>query len=165
MSSRFSRRLLLSSLVIATGLVAASRADTKPDQPIAFSHRIHAQDNAIPCLYCHVYARRGPVAGLPSVQRCAGCHGQVAKDKPEVVKLMGYWSRREPIPWQRVHDLPDFTRFSHKRHVLAEVDCRECHGDVQKMEAAVQVASLTMGFCLECHKRRQASTDCLTCHY
>lgn len=159
------RRFLISVVAFASALVAASRAETRLDQPIAFSHRIHAQDNAIPCLYCHAYARRGPVAGLPSVQRCAGCHSQVAKDKPEVVKLMGYWSRREPIPWLRVHDLPDFTRFSHKRHVLAEVDCRECHGNVQGMEAAVQVSSLTMGFCLECHKRRQASTDCLTCHY
>jgi hypothetical protein len=149
----------------ASALVAASRAETKSQQPIAFSHRIHAQDNAIPCLYCHAYARRGPVAGLPAVQRCAGCHMRVATDKPEIVKVMGYWNRREPIPWQRVHDLPDFVRFSHKRHVLAQVDCRECHGDVQRMDIAVQVSSLEMGFCLACHKRRGASTDCLACHH
>lgn len=145
--------------------VVASRAEAPQAQPIAFSHRIHAQDHAIPCLHCHAYARRGPVAGLPSVQRCVGCHTTIAKERPEILKLMGYWERNEPIPWQRVHDLPDFVRFNHKRHVLAQVDCRECHGDVQRMEAATQVSSLLMGFCLECHRRRGASTDCLTCHY
>jgi hypothetical protein len=164
-NSRTSRLLPLTLVALGTAPFVASRAETTPAQPIAFSHRIHAQDNAIPCLYCHAYARRGPVAGLPSLQRCVGCHAQVAKDKPEVVKLMGYWSRREPIPWQRVHDLPDYVRFNHKRHVLAEVDCRECHGEVRQMEAATQVASLEMGFCLACHKRRGASTDCLTCHH
>jgi predicted CXXCH cytochrome family protein len=94
-----------------------------------------------------------------------GCHTTIAKERPEVLKLMGYWDRSEPIPWERVHDLPDFVRFNHKRHVLAEVECRECHGDVQSMEAAQQVNSLEMGFCLECHRRRGASTDCLTCHH
>lgn len=154
------------SLLLAAASVVASRAETAAvDQPVAFSHRIHAQDNAIPCLYCHAYARRGPVAGLPSVQRCAGCHTTIAKEKPEVVKLMDYWDKGTPIPWKRVHDLPDFVRFNHKRHVLARVECRECHGDVERMDAASQVSSLSMGFCLQCHEKRGAPNDCLTCHY
>jgi hypothetical protein len=151
--------------LLAAAPVVASRAEAKFEQPIAFSHKIHVQDNGIACLHCHAYARRGPVAGLPSVQRCAGCHTTIAKDKPEVLKTMGYWERNEPIPWQRVHDLPDYVRFNHKRHVLAQVECRECHGAVETMEAAQQVSSLTMGFCLQCHRKRNASTDCLTCHY
>ena len=160
------RQLVAASFALLAGApVIASRAESPHVQPIAFSHRVHAQDHAIPCLYCHAYARRGPVAGLPSVQRCAGCHMTIAKDRPEVAKLMDYWDRGQPIPWERVHDLPDFVRFNHKRHVLAQVDCRECHGDVQRMEAAQQVKSLEMGFCLECHRRRSASTDCLTCHH
>ena len=160
------RQLIAASFALVAGApVIASRAEAPKAQPIAFSHRVHAQDHAIPCLYCHPYARRGPVAGLPSVQRCVGCHTTIANERPEVLKLMGYWDRAEPIAWERVHDLPDFVRFNHKRHVLAQVDCRECHGDVQSMEAAQQVNSLEMGFCLECHRRRGASTDCLTCHY
>lgn len=156
------------SLLAAASLPACQAWPREPvaaQQPIAFSHRLHVADNRIPCLYCHAYARRGPVAGLPSVQRCVGCHAAIAKEKPEVAKLMGYWDGRQPIPWKRVHDLPDYVRFNHKRHVLGRVDCRECHGEVERMEAAVRVSSLQMSFCLDCHRRRGASTDCLTCHH
>jgi hypothetical protein len=134
-------------------------------QPLAFSHRVHARDNAIPCQLCHAYARRGPVAGIPSVQRCVQCHQSVAPTKPEIVKLMAYWKAKKPIAWLRVHDLPDYVRFTHKRHVLAGVACQTCHGDVAQMEAASQTAPLTMGWCLNCHKERRAPTDCLVCHY
>jgi hypothetical protein len=134
-------------------------------QPLTFSHRIHAGDNAISCLVCHPYARRSPVAGIPSVQRCAQCHLTIAATKPEVVKLLGYWERKQPIPWVRVHDLPDYVRFTHKRHVLAAIACQTCHGEVAGMEAASRTAPLTMGWCLDCHRARQASTECLTCHY
>jgi hypothetical protein len=134
-------------------------------QPLAFSHRIHAGDNAIPCQLCHSYARRGPVAGIPSVQRCAQCHLTIATDKPEIVKLLKYWESKEPIPWLRVHDLPDYVRFTHKRHVLAGIMCQTCHGDVARMEAAVRTAPLTMGWCVSCHKERHGPTECLTCHY
>jgi hypothetical protein len=134
-------------------------------QPLAFSHRVHARDNAIPCQLCHAYARRGPVAGIPSVQRCVQCHLSVAPTKPEIVKLMASWKAKKPIAWLRVHDLPDYVRFTHKRHVLAGVACQTCHGDVAQMEAASQTAPLTMGWCLNCHKERRAPTDCLACHY
>ncbi len=134
-------------------------------QPLAFSHRVHVRDNAIPCQLCHAYARRGPVAGIPSVQRCVQCHLSVAPTKPEIVKLMAYWKAKKPIAWLRVHDLPDYVRFTHKRHVLAGVACQTCHGDVMQMEAASQTAPLTMGWCLNCHKERRAPTDCLVCHH
>jgi hypothetical protein len=134
-------------------------------QPIAFSHLIHAGTNAIPCQLCHTYARRGPVAGIPSVQRCVQCHQTIVPERPEIAKLMEYWKAKKPIAWVRVHDLPDYVRFTHKRHVLAGVACQNCHGDVAKMEAAVQTAPLTMGWCLTCHTERHAPTDCLACHY
>lgn len=170
LGSRLNRRPLrrLAWLALGVALLVGARAssgDPEAAQPIAFSHRVHARDNQVPCLYCHAYARRGPVAGLPSVQRCAGCHSTIATDAAEVRKLMGFWQRRQPIPWRRVHDLPDYVRFDHKRHVVSGVDCRECHGDVAGMDAAVRVSSLEMGFCIGCHDRRGASTDCLTCHH
>ena len=134
-------------------------------QPLAFSHRVHAKDNAMPCQLCHTYARRGPVAGIPSVQRCVQCHLVIAPTTPEIVKLMAYWKDKKPIPWVRVYDLPDYVRFTHKRHVLAGVACERCHGDVAHMEAASQAAPLTMGWCLDCHNARKAQTDCPVCHY
>ena len=134
-------------------------------QPIAFSHAHHVTDVGLDCQMCHVYARRSPVAGIPSVETCAGCHEQVLSDRPEIQKVLEYWKTRQPIPWVRIHDLPDYARFSHKRHVLDGIDCAECHGDVGQMEAAVQVESLSMGWCVTCHEERGASLDCLTCHY
>ena len=144
--------------------VPAQTTDDR-QQPIAFSHRIHATDNSIPCQLCHTFARRGPVAGIPSVQRCAQCHLTISPRKPEIVKLLAYWKDKKPIPWVRVHELPDYVRFTHKRHVLAGVECQTCHGDVARMDAAVQTAPLTMGWCLSCHQARQAPTDCLVCHH
>ena len=140
-------------------------AGTPFTQPIDFSHHHHVTEIGLDCQMCHVYARRSQVAGIPSVQRCAGCHEQVLTDAPEVRRLMEFWENEEPIPWVRVHDLPDYVRFSHKRHVRGGVTCAECHGDVGQMESAVQVESLSMGWCLNCHQEREASRDCLICHY
>ena len=134
-------------------------------QPIAFSHAHHVTEIGIDCQFCHAYARRGPVAGIPSVQRCAGCHRVVLSEEPEILRVLEYWENEEPIPWVRVHDLPDHVRFTHKAHVRAGVGCEACHGDVAGMEAAVQVESLSMGWCVSCHEDRGATRDCLACHY
>ena len=134
-------------------------------QPIAFSHSHHVTEIGIDCQFCHAYARRGPVAGIPSVQRCAGCHSVVLSEEPEILRVLEYWENEEPIPWVRVHDLPDHVRFTHKAHVRAGVGCETCHGDVAGMEAAVQVESLSMGWCVSCHEDRGATRDCLACHY
>ena len=134
-------------------------------QPIAFSHRQHVTEIGIDCQFCHVYARRGPVAGIPSVQTCVGCHRVILNEQPEIQKIMQFWEDEAPIPWVRVHDLPDYVRFTHKRHFAAGLGCETCHGDVGQMEIAEQVESLSMGWCLSCHDNRQAPSDCLVCHY
>jgi hypothetical protein len=153
---------------------AASAADETGDtgsltdqttQPIDFSHAHHVSEIGIDCQFCHAYARRGPVAGIPSVQRCAGCHESVLSEEPEIVRVLEYWENEEPIPWVRVHDLPDYVRFGHKPHVRAGVACASCHGNVEEMDAAVQVESLSMGWCLSCHEERGVTRDCLACHY
>ncbi len=147
-------------------LAAADAMPVEPDvQPIAFSHAHHVTEIGLDCQMCHVYARRSPVAGIPSVGVCAGCHKHVLSDQPEIQKILAFWEDERPIPWVRVHDLPDHVRFTHKRHVLGGVDCAECHGNVSSMEIARQVESLSMGWCVTCHEERDASNDCLTCHY
>ena len=134
-------------------------------QPIAFSHAHHVTEVGVDCQFCHAYARRGPVAGIPSVQRCVGCHRVVLSEQPEILKVLEYWENEEPIPWVRVHDLPDYVRFAHKPHIRAGVDCADCHGNVEKMQAAVQIESLSMGWCLSCHQEHDVTRDCLACHY
>ena len=139
---------------------------TSPEQPIAFSHRIHAGDNAIPCLYCHTQARRSISAGVPSVDKCMGCHGDVAADRPQIRLLATYAETGQPIPWIKVHDLPDFVHFTHKRHVAAGIECQECHGAVEAMDVVSREAPTKMGLCLTCHRDNEVEhgTDCWTCH-
>jgi Zn ribbon nucleic-acid-binding protein len=144
-----------------------------PAQPVNFNHQIHAGRLGMDCLYCHFGADKSKVAGIPPVSTCMGCHKIAATDRPEVQKLTGYYDRREPIPWVRVHQLPDYVRFDHKRHVRAGVQCATCHGPVQDMAVMYQYSSLKMGWCVTCHRQNQTkseyttttSMDCLVCHH
>lgn len=147
----------------------------KPEQPINFSHKLHSGDRQIPCEYCHSSARRSFSSGIPSVNTCYGCHkivaGKTEAGKADVLKIREAFEKNQPIEWVKVHDLPDFSRFPHKRHVLskeqggAELQCQDCHGPVEKMEVLEQVAPLQMGWCIGCHKERKAPLDCAACHY
>jgi hypothetical protein len=136
----------------------------EPAQPIAFSHKTHAGMNQIPCLYCHQYARKAAVAGIPSVEKCRSCHMVVDPDHPEVKKILNYWDKKESISWIKVIDLPDHVYFTHKRHIRSGIDCFICHGAVEQMERLYQPLKFKMGMCLGCHRQRKASIDCWTCH-
>ncbi len=141
-------------------------SDASPVQPINFSHKIHVSKNNIPCLYCHIYADRTPSAGVPSVAKCMGCHKVIATDRPEILKLAAYWDNQEPIPWIKVHDVPDFVHFTHKRHIKAGLACQECHGPIEKMDRVTRVSTLKMPWCVDCHTKKEVDNgrDCLTCH-
>jgi hypothetical protein len=138
--------------------------DRSPVQPLAFSHKQHAGDNGIQCLYCHRYAPISPVAGIPSVADCRACHQFISPDAPEISKLMDYWDKRESIPWVRVNSLPDHVYFPHMMHIHAKIDCSACHGKVVTMDRISRTANLKMGWCLGCHRQHKASIDCWTCH-
>lgn len=135
-----------------------------PIQPIAFSHKTHAGIHQIPCLYCHQYARKAAVAGIPSVEKCRNCHIVILPFNPEVKKLMGHWEKKELIGWIKVIDLPDHVYFTHKRHIRSGIGCAVCHGAVEQMERFYQPVNLNMGKCLECHRQSKVSIDCWTCH-
>ena len=162
-----------------------------PRQPIYFSHLIHAGSYQIACQYCHADARRSEFAGVPSVERCMGCHKIIgAQDNPEIRKIHGYWERREAIPWVRVFKVPEFTYFPHRPHVRAAVACQTCHGPIERMrvvgvEGGQHLANdllnlvglrppsrpLTMGWCVDCHREQNATKgmkaplDCVVCHH
>lgn len=124
-----------------------------PTQPIPYSHQLHAGKLQIPCQYCHSAARRSKSAGIPSVATCMGCHRVVATDKEHVKYVADKYAKKESIEWVKIHDLPDFVRFSHRPHVWAGVACQDCHGPVETMEVVAQVAPLQMGWCLSCHRQ------------
>lgn len=158
------RAILISAVAVAGGFSLACRRAEGPIQPIAFSHRLHAGDLQISCLYCHTTATRSTAAGAPPVETCYGCHRLVKLKSPEIMKVIHSWETKQPITWVRVHTLPEFVYFSHKRHVKAGLACQNCHGDVQRVERVSQQAPLTMGWCLDCHEQRGAPRECVVCH-
>ena len=139
----------------------------QPLQPIAFSHRLHAGDAQVPCLYCHFGATRSRHAGIPPSAVCMNCHALLANETEELRKLKDAVEQRRPLAWTKVHNLPDFVYFNHSQHVNASVACQDCHGHVERMSEVEQVAPLTMGWCLDCHRQRAtaAGLDCGKCHY
>jgi hypothetical protein len=124
-----------------------------PTQPIFFSHRRHAGVFEIDCQYCHSNTDKSPVALVPPVEVCVGCHRVVKAASPEIQKLRGFEARGESIPWERIYKLADFVQFNHGRHVRAGLDCQECHGKVEETDVLYQWAPLTMGWCLQCHRQ------------
>jgi hypothetical protein len=138
--------------------------DRAPVQPIAFSHKKHAGDNGIPCLYCHRHAPKSRIAGVPAVSDCRACHLFISADAPEIRKLMDHWEKKEPIPWVRVYAVPDHVYFPHMMHIRAGLVCTACHGDVAAMERIKRSNKLNMGWCMDCHRKKKASIDCWTCH-
>jgi len=155
-------------LLVASGLVTAGLAGGlaaydlahvgvhrgyAPAQPIAFSHALHAGQSQIPCLYCHAGARTSRHAGIPPLNVCMNCHSILTRQTVELEKLKESVQRGQPIAWVKVHNLPDFVYFNHSQHVTGGVACASCHGPVETMVRIRQDAPLTMGWCLDCHRK------------
>ncbi len=155
--------IMLTSVVIigeivfveATGL--GRQQYYQPDQPVWFSHKVHADQNQIDCKYCHFTADRSMHAGIPPVATCMNCHAQVKEGKKtgtkEIAKIHAAFENNEPIEWVKVYNLPDHVYFNHAQHVnVGKVDCAQCHGEVEKMDEIIQIPDLSMGWCIECHR-------------
>jgi hypothetical protein len=160
--------ILLLAVGISGVFLTRSQVLAAPDQPIAYSHRTHVEAG-VQCLFCHTSTLRSDVAGIPSVEKCMGCHTVIATDKEAVKNLASYWERGEPIPWNRVNQQPDFVYFSHQAHLGAGINCETCHGDVGRMTIARPVVKMDMGWCLNCHLKQPEEkvvrlADCLACH-
>jgi hypothetical protein len=192
---KFDRRVyvflgvLAFSLVLGTsfGVYALSPANQEtgyePEQPLYFPHSVMAGKFEIDCLYCHSEAEKSPHAGIPPVSTCMKCHTKIqTKDsrgevKASIAALLEYWDEGREIPWVKVHDLADFVYFDHSRHMTekADLECADCHGEIEKMDRVRRVHSLKMGWCLDCHKEpkpegapdwqeTRAPINCSACH-
>lgn len=135
-------------------------------QPFDFSHQLHLAKD-VRCADCHTGVEKGAVAGLPSVSTCLICHSQIATDRPLIQKLAEMQTKGLDLPWQRVYGYPkeSHVRFEHAPHIRAKVDCSTCHGNLAEQTVAKRSVDLTMAYCVNCHKQKQASNDCQTCHY
>jgi hypothetical protein len=141
----------------------------KPQQPIDFPHKIHHfNEIGIECNECHSGVKSGARAGIPSINLCMTCHEEIGEaSDPRIQTLRAYAKRGEDLAWQRVYGFVEesHVRFNHAPHIRAGVDCAMCHGDLTSMTVAERAVDHTMGFCVNCHKQKGASIDCLTCHY
>lgn len=158
--------LVAGVLLVVVVLPAGLR---RPEQPIRFSHRLHAR--AMKCVGCHAQVAAGTAAGTPSLADCQDCHGGTQATSPEgrkeEAKLEAYETAKREIPWARITMLASDTFFSHRRHVaLAKIECATCHGPIAETDAlpAKPLVALTMNRCMECHRERGAALDCLACH-
>lgn len=140
-------------------------AGYEPKQPIRFSHRLHAGELQINCLYCHSGAKTGAHALVPAVSTCMNCHKEVRPTdaegqlKPAIATLLEHWEQGEPIRWNKVHDLADFVYFDHSRHLAAGLACQECHGPVERRDYMRREYGMKMSWCLDCHKQRSPDDD------
>lgn len=148
----------------------------EPDQPIKFSHALHAGDLKMDCQYCHFAADKGRHAGIPPTELCLNCHSQVKTNSPEIRKIQEAMDSGENIEWKRVNFFPDYAYFNHAQHVnVAQLDCKQCHGPVDEMVTYYQHEKLNMGWCINCHReneiappedhKRATGGDCQKCHY
>ncbi|WGK94933.1 MULTISPECIES: c-type cytochrome [Flavobacterium] len=178
--------LLLSGAYLVYGYLMQVGVDQEyaPIQPIHYSHKIHAGDNEINCKYCHSAARVSKNAGIPSLNVCMNCHKNISEvaettATPEYSKAFydeqiqklytavgwdkttqSYTGKTQPVKWVRIHNLPDFVYFNHSQHVtVAGIECQTCHGPVQEYEIQKQFAPLTMGWCIDCHRKTDVKME------
>jgi len=123
------------------------------EQPLQFDHRHHSRDDGIDCRYCHNTVDRSPAAGIPATSLCLNCHAQIWNKSPILEPLRRSFFEGKPIEWRRVYKVPQFVYFNHAIHVNKGVGCVSCHGRVDQMPAVEKATPLTMGWCLECHRR------------
>ncbi|MEM9857609.1 MAG: c-type cytochrome [Bacteroidota bacterium] len=125
-----------------------------PKQPIAFSHQLHAGQYEIDCQYCHTGVRKSKSANIPSANICMNCHSAIKTESPEIQKIYAAIENDKPIEWVRIHNLPDLAYFNHSQHVqVGKLECENCHGEIKEMEVVQQASLLTMGWCIDCHRK------------
>ncbi len=129
-----------------------TRVGYQPVQPVPFSHRIHAGQLGVDCRYCHNGVEKSWFANLPGASTCMNCHNVVLKDDPRLQIVRDSATNNTPIAWVQIHHVPDYVYFNHSVHVTRGISCVECHGRVDTMDEVRETKSLSMSFCLDCHR-------------
>src|ERR1700756_668348 len=159
-TNRLPMMIVVGVLLMGTGVTAGvwyyftnkyTNVGYQPEQPVAFSHALHAGQLGMDCRYCHNAVEKSWYSNIPASSTCMNCHNQVLKDDPRLALVRESAQSGKPISWVQVHRVPDFVYFNHSVHVDRGISCVECHGTVNKMDEVYQVQSLSMTFCLDCH--------------
>jgi len=156
------RRLLLGLIIFLTAVVAGiwyyfspqyTDVGYAPTQPVPYSHKIHVGKLGLDCQYCHTNVAVSKQANIPPTQTCMNCHNQIRTEVATLEKVRNSWQTGDPIEWIRVHNLPDYAYFNHAAHVNVGVGCETCHGRVDRMDVVFQKQSLSMSWCMDCHRQ------------
>jgi hypothetical protein len=147
-------------IVAATAWIAAqiyrspyvTQQNVAPTQVVPFSHEHHVAGLGIDCRYCHTSVEDSAFAGLPATKVCMSCHSQIWTNAPMLQPVRDSWRTGQPLPWTRVHDLPDYAYFNHGIHIQKGVGCASCHGEIDRMPLTRKSAPLQMEWCLQCHR-------------
>ena len=144
------------------GSPATTAVGYAPEQPVPYSHAVHVGKLGMDCRYCHTTVENASFAAIPPTQTCMNCHrppneatgdpGGVRATSPNLAALRESWTTGLPVNWVKVHDLPDYTFFNHSAHGNRGIGCTSCHGRIDQMDVVRQVAPLSMGWCLDCHR-------------
>ncbi|MBN8247515.1 MAG: cytochrome c3 family protein [Verrucomicrobia bacterium] len=130
-----------------------TRVGYEPIQPVPFSHKVHVGQLGVDCRYCHNGVDQSWFSNIPAASTCMNCHSQILKDDPRLQLVRDSYQSGQPIPWVQVHKVPDYVYFNHSVHVNRGVSCVHCHGQVNEMEEVYHAKPLSMGFCLDCHRK------------
>jgi hypothetical protein len=142
---------IVGMLYYATPPLTSSKGYS-PVQPVPFSHAVHVGQLAMDCRYCHTTVEHAAFAAVPPTATCMNCHTLIAPQSNKLIPVVESWATGDPIPWVKIHDVPNFVYFNHSAHVTRGVSCVSCHGRIDQMEQVYQAKSLTMAWCLECHR-------------
>jgi hypothetical protein len=169
--------VVLASLTFTYYISRAERDGVgyQPEQPIPYSHKLHAGIMGIDCQYCHTGASKSRHAMVPPVNTCMNCHSVARKNKPDIIRLTQYYNEGKMMPWKRIHKVPDYAYFNHSVHVNKGIECQTCHGNIQEMDVVKQVNSWTMNNCISCHRNaptrlpniagiKKGPENCFACH-
>ncbi len=146
---------LLTYIPLALGLFLSPKTTDvgyRPEQPVAFSHAMHAGQLQMDCRYCHSTVESTAFAAIPATKVCMNCHASIGADLPTLQAVRDSYSTGDPVSWKKIHDEPDFVFFNHSAHINHGVGCATCHGRIDEMEVVHQDKSLSMAWCLECHR-------------
>lgn len=162
-------RKVLQLACVAMALLVVAMAQTQqqasaPQQPIPFSHKLHAGTQQLKCATCHKNPDPGERMGLATAATCMQCHEEVKRDSPAIQKLAEFASEKREIRWTRVYQIPSYVFFSHRAHLSAGSSCVDCHGEVRELEQMYRVKEVNMASCVNCHQEKSASVDCSFCH-
>jgi Cytochrome c7 and related cytochrome c/Class III cytochrome C family len=157
-------RISLVILICVIAVLAQKEKLPGPEQPIPFSHKLHAGEQKLNCATCHKNSDAGAKMGLPSAAMCMQCHSDIKAESPEIQKIAVFAKENREIGWRRVYQVPSYVRFNHRSHLDAGGACATCHGNVAEFEQMYLAVKINMPNCIKCHEENGARTGCSYCH-